>query len=81
MRPAIPPPKGPWLSWKDWRRGMRVAIERRLPANERRALLARLARVRHGLASAAPPLRVIKGGATTARAFVAPHLRGPREAA
>ena len=80
MRPLIPPPKGQWLSWNDWRRGMRIAIERRLPADQRRALLARLARVRRG-AAGPPPLRVIRGGEGSAPAGAAPRVRGPREAA
>lgn len=81
LRP--PPPQGPWLSSKDWRRAMDVAIRRGLSRGERRELMSRLARVRGGTEAAprAPRLRVVPGGGAVASGPPAPRTPGAREAA
>lgn len=62
MKPRRPPPpNGPWLSTRDWRRAMRIAIERGLSPTERQALMVKLARVR-APAEAPPRLRLLQGG-------------------
>ncbi len=78
-----PPPAGPWLSTKDWRRSLRVARERGLSRAELRELQARLARVRAGAPPprAAPLLRILPGGAPAAAPPGPTERRGPREAA
>lgn len=74
MRPIRPPPpKGPWLSTKSWRRAMRIALERGLSPAERRALMARLARVR-GEAEVPPQrLRLLQGGGAPPRPISLPR--------
>ena len=59
-----PPPEEPWVSRKDWRRALAIAIERRLTKAELRELLARRARVRRGAEPppASPRLRLVRGG-------------------
>lgn len=61
--PRPPPPEEPWVSRKDWRRALAIAIERRLTKAEARELLARLARVRRGAEHppASPRLRLVRG--------------------
>ncbi len=62
--PRPPPPEEPWVSRKDWRRALAIAIERRLTKAELRELLARLARVRRGAEPppASPRLQLVRGG-------------------
>lgn len=79
LRP--PPPQGPWLSRRDWRRAMDIAIRRGLSRAERRELMSRLARVRGGAEGSPPRLRVLEGGAPVASGAASPRSPGAREAA
>ncbi len=78
--PRPPPPEGPWLSTKHWRRALALALERGLSAPERRALFSRLARERGvGAARRFPRLRLLGAGSAPSARF--PREPGPREAA
>jgi hypothetical protein len=72
---------GPWLSRKDWRRAMRIAIERRLSRPERRELMQRLARVRGGAGRSLPRLHLVAGEGAIASGTPSLRRPGPREAA